>query len=144
MLKLVIHPGVNMAPVVVFDETASPAQWCLNGFDPRETVMIQRTPLWRSAYQFLAARFNAANDWAITVDRSFSTELAAQLFKATYPLTVPFAGELELQFHTAAGSAILYCKSAARQGITFPQPTGQNRVITQMTWSLGAPWSNSP
>ena len=144
MLKLSILPGGTLQPVVIFDETVNPPSWCLDGFNPEQSVLTQTSPVWRAPFQFIAPRYNTLSQWKLRIDRTFPTELAAQTFKANYAATVPFSGELQLTIAAAGGMAILYCKNAVRSGITFPAPSGQNRVITAMTWTLAALWSTAP
>ncbi len=111
MRKVTLTPSAGGMPVVIYDETASPSDACVEGFKPKSMRKFQTTELFRGPSVFMADRFNQWVQWSFTVDHRFSTSLAAQDFAGNRPY-IARAGELTIYNYATTGAFIRYYKTA--------------------------------
>jgi hypothetical protein len=84
----------------------------VEGFRPKTRASVQKTPLFRSAYQFLAARDNLLTSYSFTVERFFATAQICGLFVDCHADQIPVTGYWMTQHDTETGILKLYRPTA--------------------------------
>lgn len=74
-----------------------------DGFRPRQTRIVQSSPLFRAAYKSTLPRYNLENRLSFVVERVFATVEAVLNFMASHADQVPVAGTLALYHLSGTG-----------------------------------------
>jgi hypothetical protein len=122
-VKITLTPSGG-TPFVLGDDTATPRAVIADGFRPRQTRQVQSQGLFRGPYKADLARYNLENSLTFVVERSFTTQEAAQNFMALHADTVPISGTLTIYLRSATGVSQRTLANAVMRDIECVEHTG--------------------
>ena len=137
----ILQPGLNS--VVLHDGNRSPIPDGLSPhFEPRLDWNVQETDLWRAVDKFLAARYNAVQNWTFTTTRTFPDALTCSDYIGQLPGNIPPAGELQFLWRYAGNTWIRYVKTVFIKSVA-PKNLGISAAFAY-TIKFNAPYSPIP
>ena len=113
------------------------------GFVNKQKRRVQRSPLFRAAYQLDVARFNLENKFTFTVQRSFQTLEACVAFIALHPDSVPTTGEITLSSQSTFGQILRYLPAAVVESVECARHIGLSCDFKYNILGNG-PWQSTP
>jgi hypothetical protein len=113
------------------------------GLCNKQKRTVQKSPTFRAPYQTSFPRYNLANSFSFSVQRSFQTPEACMAFVRSHADNVPVQGEITVLESSATGQSASYLPNALVESIETIQHQEQ-ACLTRYTISGNGAWQTTP
>jgi hypothetical protein len=113
------------------------------GLCNKQKRVVQKSPAFRAPYQSNFPRYNLANSFSFSVQRSFQTPEACMAFVRSHADSVPVQGEITVLETSATGQSASYLPNAIVESIETIQHQ-EIACLSRYTISAGNAWQSAP